>query len=294
VPSSIAARAANVIPLRPRNDPTVVIECTDNLAFMRKLPNESMGLIITSPPYNIGKAYEKRTTNEIYIEQQAATIAEGVRLLRPQGSICWQVGNGIENGEVFPLDILLYPKFKDHGLKLRNRIVWTFGHGLHCQKRLSGRHETILWFTKSDDYIFNLDPVRIPSKYPLKKHFKGPNKGKVSSNPLGKNPGDVWDIPNVKSNHVEKTEHPCQFPVGLVERLVLGLTNKGDSVLDPYLGVGSTAVAAVKNGRNAYGCDVVQEYIDIAHERLGALRAGELRTRPMNKPVYDPERKVSE
>ncbi|WP_091964900.1 DNA methyltransferase [Bradyrhizobium shewense] len=115
---------------------------------MRKLPNESIHLIITSPPYNIGKEYEKRTTNEIYIEQQAATIAEAVRLLHPRGSICWQVGNGIEEGEVFPLDILLYPKFKDHGLKLRNRIVWTFGHGLHCQKRLSGRHETILWFTK--------------------------------------------------------------------------------------------------------------------------------------------------
>ncbi|WP_225132177.1 MULTISPECIES: site-specific DNA-methyltransferase [unclassified Bradyrhizobium] len=234
-----------------------------------------MHLIITSPPYNIGKAYEKRTTNELYIEQQAATIAEAVRLLHPRGSICWQVGNGIEDGEVFPLDILLYPKFKDHGLKLRNRIVWTFGHGLHCQKRLSGRHETILWFTKSDDYTFNLDPIRVPSKYPLKKHFKGPNKGKVSSNPLGKNPSDVWDIPNVKSNHVEKTEHPCQFPVGLVERLVLGLTDKGDSVLDPYLGVGSTAVAAVKNGRNAYGCDVVQEYIDIAYQRLDALGAGQ-------------------
>ncbi|WP_225154046.1 site-specific DNA-methyltransferase [Bradyrhizobium sp. NBAIM08] len=151
-----------------------------------------MHLIITSPPYNIGKAYEKRTTNELYIEQQAATIAEAVRLLHPRGSICWQVGNGIEDGEVFPLDILLYPKFKDHGLKLRNRIVWTFGHGLHCQKRLSGRHETILWFTKSDDYTFNLDPIRVPSKYPLKKHFKGPNKGKVSSNPLM---GTTADMP---------------------------------------------------------------------------------------------------
>jgi adenine-specific DNA-methyltransferase len=193
---------------------------------MRSLPNESMHLIVTSPPYNIGKEYEKKTTNELYIEQQAATIAEAVRLLHPRGSICWQVGNGIEDGEVFPLDILLYPKFKDHGLRLRNRIVWTFGHGLHCQKRLSGRHETILWFTKSEDYTFNLDPIRIPSKYPEKKHFKGPNRGKISSNPLGKNPSDVWEIPNVKSNHVEKTDHPCQFPVALVERLVLGLTNR--------------------------------------------------------------------
>jgi adenine-specific DNA-methyltransferase len=279
-------RTADILPFEKKAK--AVISCEDNLSFMRKLPNESMHLIVTSPPYNIGKEYEKKTTNAVYIEQQVAAIAEAVRLLHPQGSICWQVGNGIEDGEVFPLDIILYPKFKDAGLKLRNRIVWTFGHGLHCQKRMSGRHETILWFTKSDDYIFNLDPIRVPSKYPEKKHFKGPNKGKISSNPLGKNPSDVWDIPNVKSNHVEKTDHPCQFPVALVERLVLGLTNKGDSVLDPYLGVGSTAIAALKAGRDAYGCDVVKDYVAIAKTRVAELERGTLRTRPMNKPVYDP------
>lgn len=285
---------ARVIQFPIPAEPQALVQCEDNLSFMRKLKNESMHLIVTSPPYNIGKEYEKRTSNELYIEQQAATIAEAVRLLHPQGSICWQVGNGIDDGEIFPLDILLYPLFKTHGLKLRNRIVWTFGHGLHCQKRLSGRHETILWFTKSDDYTFNLDPIRIPSKYPEKKHFKGPNKGKISSNPLGKNPSDVWDIPNVKSNHVEKSEHPCQFPVGLVERLVLGLTNKGDSVLDPYLGVGSSAIAAIKNGRHAYGCDILPDYIEIANERIEALRQGELRTRPMNKPIYEPPIKEDE
>lgn len=268
------------------------IEQSDNLDFMRSLKKGSMKLIVTSPPYNIGKSYEKRTSNEVYLEQQVATIAEAVRLLHPEGSICWQVGNHVDDGEIFPLDILLYPYFKANGLKLRNRIVWTFGHGLHCQKRFSGRHETILWFTKSDDYTFNLDPMRVPSKYPEKKHFKGPKRGEISSNPLGKNPSDVWEIPNVKSNHVEKTLHPCQFPVALVERLVLGLTNPGDNVLDPYLGVGSSAVAALKHGRNAYGCDIMSEYVDIALERVGALREGTLRTRPMDKPIYQPPLKV--
>lgn len=276
---------SNVVPIRPT---TAVVECQDNLEFMRTLDKGSMHLIVTSPPYNIGKEYEKRTSLDLYIESQAATIAEAVRLLHPQGSICWQVGNHVDDGEVFPLDVILYRLFKDHGLALRNRIIWTFGHGLHCQKRFSGRHETILWFTKDGDYTFNLDPIRIPSKYPEKKHFKGPNKGQFSGNPLGKNPTDVWDIPNVKSNHVEKTDHPCQFPVGLVERLVLGLTNPGDNVLDPYLGVGSSAIAALKNGRNAYGCDVTQEYIDVARNRIAQLDAGTLRTRPMNKPVYEP------
>jgi len=267
------------------------ILCGDNLSYMRLLDDESMHLIVTSPPYNIGKEYEKRKAQAIYIEEQAECITEAARLLHPRGSICWQVGNFINGGEVFPLDILLYELFKKHGLKLRNRIVWTFGHGLHCQKRFSGRYETILWFTKSNNYTFNLDPIRIPSKYPNKKYFKGPRKGEVSSNPLGKNPSDVWEIPNVKWNHIEKTGHPCQFPVGLVERLVLGLTNEGDNILDPYIGAGSTAVAALKHGRNAFGCDLEENYVSIALERVRQLYDGTLRTRPMDKLVYEPPKR---
>lgn len=272
---------------------TKKIECSDNLSFMRTLPSESMHLIVTSPPYNLGKEYESKRSLDVYQEEQAATIAEAVRLLHPRGSVCWQVGNYVVDGEVFPLDVVLYPLFKVHGLQLRNRVVWSFGHGLHCQRRFSGRHETILWFTKTNEYTFNLDSVRIPSKYPHKKHFKGPSKGQLSGHPLGKNPSDVWEIPNVKANHVEKTEHPCQFPVGLVERLVLALTNEYDNVLDPFLGAGSSAVAALKNNRNAYGCDNVAEYIDVATARLTQLERGKLRTRPMNKPVFEPPRKES-
>ena len=208
--------------------------------------------------------------------------------MKPSGSICWQIGNYVEGGEVYPLDMILYPIFKEHGLKLRNRIIWTFGHGLHCQKRLSGRYETILWFTKSDNYIFNLDPIRIPSKYPNKRYFKGPRKGQLSCNPHGKNPTDVWDIPNVKANHVEKTDHPCQFPVGLIERLVLSMTNSGDKVLDPYLGSGSTAIASLLHNRMAYGCDTSKKYIDITWQRIHALRDGKIKVRPMNKPIHQP------
>src|SRR5262249_39502019 len=258
------------------------------LAFMRPLASGSMQLIVTSPPYNIGKAYEARSRLESYVEAQAQVISECARLLHPRGSLCWQVGNHVQKGEIFPLDTVLYPIFREHGLKLRNRIVWHFEHGLHCSKRLSGRYETIMWFTKGDDYAFNLDPIRVPSKYPGKKYFKGPKVGQLSCNPLGKNPGDVWVFPNVKNNHIEKTIHPCQFPVELVERLVVALTNKGDAVLDPYMGVGSAVIAALMHGRVGYGCDVVREYVDIAWERVRALRAGTLMTRPMSRPVYDP------
>ena len=153
---------------------TVHMKCMDNLKFMRSLLSEAMQLIVTSPPYNIGKAYEYRSSLDVYVDAQAQVIEECVRLLAPTGSICWQVGNHVSNGEIFPLDLVLYPLFKKHGLRLRNRIVWHFEHGLHCTKRMSGRYETILWLTKGDDYFFDVDPIRVPSKYPGKKHFKGP------------------------------------------------------------------------------------------------------------------------
>lgn len=264
------------------------LACADNLDFMRALPNESMKLIVTSPPYNIGKSYERRSPLQHYIDSQTRVIERCVGLLHPQGSLCWQTGNHVDDGEVFPLDTVLYPVFKQFGLKLRNRIIWHFEHGLHCSKRLSGRYETILWFTKDDQYTFHLDSIRVPSKYPGKKYFKGPKVGQLSGNPLGKNPGDVWIFPNVKNNHVEKTIHPCQFPVELVERLVLSMTNEGDWVFDPYMGVGSSLIAALKHGRHAYGCDTVNKYVEIARSRIAELQAGTLQTRPMNKPVYDP------
>ncbi len=257
------------------------------LDFLRTIPDESVQLVVTSPPYNIGKEYEEVLDIEVYKAQQRQIIEECIRVLKPEGSICWEVGNYVENGEIIPLDILLYDCFKDNGLKLRNRIVWHFGHGLHCKNRFSGRYETINWFTKSDDYVFNLDPVRVPQKYPGKRHYKGPNRGKLSGNPKGKNPSDVWNIPNVKSNHVEKTDHPCQFPVALVQRIVLSMTNQGDLVFDPFMGVGTTAVAAIINGRRAAGAEIVRGYYDIAVERISQAKTGELKIRP-DKPVYKP------
>jgi len=120
--------------------------CEDNLDFMRRLPDGCMKLVVTSPPYNIGKSYERRSHLDTYVDQQSRVISECVRLTHPKGSICWQVGNHVDKGEVVPLDTILYPIFKRHGLKLRNRIVWHFEHGLHCSKRLSGRYETIMWY----------------------------------------------------------------------------------------------------------------------------------------------------
>lgn len=277
-----------------KSSPTVALTADhaiwqgDTEAFLKALPLEPIfDLVVTSPPYNIGKEYEKKAGLDKYFQWQKRIIDEIIPRLKEGGSLCWQVGNYIDKGEIVPLDIEFAPIFKSHGLKLRNRIVWQFGHGLHTKKRFSGRYEVVMWYTKGDDYVFNLDPVRVPAKYPGKKHFKGPNAGTYSGNPLGKNPEDVWSIPNVKSNHVEKTGHPCQFPVGLIERLVLSMTNEGALVFDPFSGVASSGVAAAIHGRRFIGCEIMAAYAKSGLTRLQEALDGSARYRPHDKPLYD-------
>lgn len=278
-----------------------VILAGDSAETLKTVPDGAAKLIITSPPYNIGKVYEKATHLDAYLENLAPVVDQLIRVLAEDGSLCWQVGNYVEDGEIFPLDIFYYPYFKSRGLKLRNRIVWHFDHGLHCSKRFSGRYEVLLWFTKSDDYTFNLDPVRVPSKYPGKRNYKpGDSYGVPSGNPLGKNPADIWKliqkeweeglwcIPNVKSNHVEKTLHPCQFPIELVERCVLALTNADDWVLDPFSGVGSAILAALRQGRKGIGCERDPTYNEIASQRIADFASGTLGYRPLGRPVHVP------
>ncbi|MBT3233000.1 MAG: site-specific DNA-methyltransferase [Calditrichaeota bacterium] len=270
-------------------DKEIVVFHGNCINLLEQIPGDSIKLIVTSPPYNIGKEYEKRLSIDHYLQDQALIIEKCIRVLSPQGSICWQVGNYIEKGSVIPLDAILYPIFADHNLIMRNRIIWHYEHGLHCSNRFSGRYETILWFTKTNDYTFNLDPIRVPQKYPGKKYFRGKRAGEYSGNPLGKNPGNIWHVPNVKSNHVEKTEHPCQYPVELIERLVLSMTNEGDWVLDPFLGAGTSVVAAIRHSRRGAGAETVKKYIDISHDRIRQELNGTLRTRPMTRPQYDPK-----
>lgn len=284
-------------------DINYTIQNGDCLKALKNIETGKFDLILTSPPYNMGKSYELKASIEKYLGAQEEIIIELVRTLSDKGNLCWQVGNYVEKGEVFPLDIYYYQIFKKLGLRLRNRIIWHFGHGLHASKRFSGRYETILWFSKTNDYIFNLDNVRVPSKYPGKRHFKGPKKGQLSGNPRGKNPSDIWeiierdwdkamwDIPNVKSNHPEKTEHPCQFPIELVERCVLALTNEKSWVLDPFAGVGSTVIGAIKNNRNAIGIEKEKSYCKIANSRIEDMKDGRLKMRPINKPIHKPKAK---
>jgi len=272
----------------------------DCLDLIRQIDSESIDLIVTSPPYCMGKRYENPKNDlKTFTEQHIKLLPEIYRILNPGGSICWQIGYHVKDSAIMPLDFIIYdiinrqlPEEIRNGLILRNRIVWTFGHGLNNTKRFSGRHEVILWYTKGDEYHYDLDSVRIPQKYPGKRYFKGDKKGELSGNPLGKNPSDVWDVPNVKANHIEKTEHPCQFPVVIPQRLIRALTSPKGIVFDPFTGSGSSGIAAIIEKRRFIGSELSPEYHSIAKKRMRETISGKISYRE-DKPVIEPDMRAS-
>lgn len=275
---------------RQKQSPSSKLLHQDAFDFLASLKPGSVDLIVSSPPYCMGKEYEKSLDIEDFIAAHEALAPLLARALKRGGSLCWQVGHHVQNGIVTPLDAIVYPIFATQkGLFLRNRIVWTFGHGVHASKRFSGRHETILWFTKGRRYHFNLDAVRVPQKYPGKLHYKGDKKGELSGNPKGKNPSDVWEIPNVKANHVEKTNHPCQFPVALVQRLVRALCPQSGLIVDPFMGSGTSAFTAALEGRSFSGCDIKAGYVSAARQRVTEATKGKAKYRPLERPIHVPK-----
>jgi adenine-specific DNA-methyltransferase len=240
----------------------------DCLELLRELSDGSVDLVVSSPPYNLGKEYESKRALEHYLEEQRAVLGECARVLSRKGSIFWQVGSFSDEGMLIPLDIRVFPILESFGLIPRNRIAWARQHGLHARRKFSCRYETILWFTKSDDYLFNLDAIRVPQKYQNKKAWRGEKKGQLTCHPDGKNPGDIWLFRNVKHNHEEQTIHPCQFPEDMITRIVLAATEAGDVVLDPYMGTGTVAVVARDLGRRYLGAELDQRYHAVCMRRL--------------------------
>lgn len=272
----------------------VHIELGDAVEAIKSIPDESVDLVLTSPPYFIGKEYDSSRHWQDFQGLFQEIAPQIGRVLKPTGSVCWQVGNHVWKGELVPLDYLVFQGMQGlKGFKLRNRIIWHYAHGTHSRNRMSGRHETILWYTKSERYYFDLDQVRVPQKYPGKRHYKGTKKGQYSGNPLGKNPGDfweigaAWDIPNVKAHHVEKTIHPCQFPIALAQRVVRALCPRDGNVLDPFLGSGTTTLASAMEMRNSHGIELDEAYFNVALSRANELSSGHLRFRD-DAPVRAP------
>jgi adenine-specific DNA-methyltransferase len=278
----------------------------DSLELLKLMPEKPIfDLVFTSPPYNLGKVYETKRDVDEYLDIISPILEQSALRLKDEGSFCLQLGLGLyKNKKTVPLDYLFWQIMESFGLKFRQRIIWHFRHGFPAKNQFSQLHEIIMWYSKTDDYKFDLDAVRIPQLYP---HYK--SKGKLTGNPKGKNPGNCWElekedsligdfwdnIPNVKNGHCEivpiddkGTKHPCQFPVGLVERCVLSMTSENDIIFDPFAGVGSAGVASVANNRKFLGIELNADYADAARKRIKATLENQIKFRPHNAKIPEP------
>lgn len=248
-----------------------ILFCGDTLQIQKKINTSLFNSIITSPPYNIGKEYEEIVSLEKYINWSTEWLKDSSGLLVDDGSLLLNLGylSIAESGRAIPIPYLLWDKVP---LYLNQEIVWNYSAGVACKKYLSPRNEKILWYVKDkSNYTFNLDSIRDKNvKYPNSKR-----NGKSRVNPLGKNPSDVWQIPKVTTgknrSSKERTSHPCQFPLELINRLLLGFTRPKDIVLDPFVGSGTTIEACLRNDRYCVGIEILPEYCEIIKNRIENL-----------------------
>lgn len=253
--------------------PDCVIYNTDCLETMRSLPNECINLTVTSPPYNIGKEYEKPLPLNEYLDWCASWIAEIYRITAPNGAFWLNLGylSIPDRAKAIPIPYLLWDRIPFY---LIQEVVWNYGAGVAGRKFYSPRNEKFLWYVKdSCAYTFNLDDVRDPNvKYPNQK-----KNGKIKVNPKGKNPTDVWQLPKVTSGRnrasKERTPHPAQFPIAVIERIIKASSNVGDIVFDPFMGSGTTAVVALGLQRRAVGFEIRADYCDLAASRINSSLA---------------------
>jgi adenine-specific DNA-methyltransferase len=247
---------------------SVMLFAGDCMALMSKLADSAFGLTVTSPPYNIGKEYESQLSLEAYLDWCESWIGEIHRLTRANGAFWLNLGYvGVPGrAKAIPIPYLLWDRVP---FFLVQEVVWNYGAGVAARRSLSPRNEKFLWYVRDqDDYIFNLDDIRDPDvKYPNQR-----KNGKIKVNPLGKNPTDVWSFPKVTSGRdrssKERTDHPAQFPLAVVDRIIRASSNPGDLVFDPFMGSGSVAEAAVRLGRAVVGFELEPRYLDIAGQRL--------------------------
>lgn len=249
---------------------SVAIYKQDCLEAMKQIPEGIIDLTVTSPPYNIGKEYEKNLELEDYLVWCQNWMKEIHRITGEVGTFWLNLGffEVPEKGLAVPIPYLLWDKTDFYFMQ---EVVWNYSAGVACKKRFSPRNEKFLWYVKDKkEYVFNLDDVRDPDvKYPNQK-----KNGVLRCNPLGKNPSDVWQIAKVTSGRnrssPERTAHPAQFPLELIERVIKVSSNVGDLVLDPFMGSGSTAECALRNDRFVIGFELEDKYIDFAKQRINS------------------------
>lgn len=249
-------------------DTDILLYKMDCLEAMKMVQGDVIDLTITSPPYNIGKAYETQLPLQDYLDWCESWMLEIYRITESQGAFWLNLGYlEIEDrARAIPIPYLLWQRSPFY---LVQEVIWNYGAGLHTKQMFSPRNEKFLWYVKTpEEYVFHLDAVRDKDvKYPNQK-----KNGKLKCNPLGKNPSDVWQIPKVTSGHKrsskERMPHPAQFPVAVIDRIIKACSDEEDIVMDPFMGSGTTAIAALENGRKVVGFEISEQYCELIAKRV--------------------------
>ncbi len=235
------------------------LQCGNAIELFKNLANESIDLIVADPPYNLGKDYGNNHDLkgfEEYILFTKEWLTEARRVLKPNGTIYVFMG-------VRFISYLYDVMDRELQLYFNSWIVWHYTQGLGKTKGFSPRHDDILVFNKGKDFIFNLDDVRVPQKFYRERN-----------NMRGANPGDVWQFSHVHYSNPNRQDHPTQKPEGIIERMVLASSNKGDLVLDPFSGSGTTLRVCQQLDRKALGFELNPEYVAMTELRLAEPFAG--------------------
>jgi len=238
-------------------DQTIILG--DTITELPKFKSEMFDLVVADPPYNLGKDYGNNhdiRDFEEYLHFSRTWLKEAHRLLKPTGTIYVFMG--------FRFISYLYDILdRELGMYFNSWIVWHYTQGIGKTKGFSPRHDDILMFTKTEDFLFNLNDVRVPQKY-----YRDRN------NMRGANPGDVWEFSHVHYCNGNRQKHPTQKPEGLIERMVLASSNENSNVLDPFVGSGTTLRVCQQLGRNGVGIDINPEYVEMSRTRLNKEFSG--------------------
>lgn len=225
----------------------------DMLTKLKTIASSSIDLVIADPPYNLGKDYGNNNDSmdfEEYLSFSKAWLREVDRVLKPTGTIYVFMGVQFIS---YIYDILS----RDLGYQFNTWICWHYTQGMGKKKGFSPRHDDILMFNKSSSFTFNLDDIKVPQKYYRERN-----------NMRGANPGDVWSFTHVHYCNENRQGHPTQKPEGIIERMVLGSSNKNDVVLDPFSGSGTTLRVCQQLERSAIGIEINPQYVAMTEERL--------------------------
>lgn len=246
-----------------------VIQHGNFLDLAHQVDDKSIDLIIADPPYNLGKDFGNNSDTWESVKEWANWsrdwLLECSRVLKDTGSIFVY---GIHRYICY-IQCSMY----DIGLQYGRQIIWHYENGWsQYTKAPAATYESILWFTKSNDYTYHT--IREPYKSKERLKHKIIKNGKVwKPSPLGKKGGDVWKIPTLagKRFEKEKVDHPTQKPLALCDRIIKHFSNPEDVVLVPFAGSGSECVSAISNNRKFIAFEINSEYIEIANQRLNSI-----------------------